>query len=101
MSQALLSAIAACLAAHAKSVEATGSDRPELDWRIDPTLREKIDRQRHKVEASLDGDPDTHRQHVEALTKGMRIVLRKLGEAKPAKPPPPVWDAAARRWVAS
>ena len=69
-------------------------DLPELDPRIDPGLRDKIARQRAKVNASLTGvDPEVHQRHVEALNKGLGISAPLLppGPTPPALPLP-VWD---------
>jgi hypothetical protein len=92
--------IAECLSLHAQAVDKLGTDRPELDERIDPELRNKIVRQRTKVSASLEVDPEQHRAHVESLNKGLRIVLRRLvpPKPKPPAPPLPVWDDAAKKW---
>jgi hypothetical protein len=93
-------AIAECLSLHAQAMADLGTDRPELDGRVPVDLREKIIRQRAKVSAS-EGDPDQHRQQVEALNKGLRIVLRRLvpPKPKPPAPPLPVWDDTGKRWV--
>jgi len=92
--------IAECLSVHAEAMDRLGTDRPELDDRVDPGLREKIVRQRAKVSASLEGDPEQHRAHVESLTKGLKIVLRRLVPAKPKLPAPPlpVWDDETKAW---
>jgi hypothetical protein len=93
-------AIAECLSLHAEAMAKLGTHQPELDDRVDPALRDKIVRQRAKVSASVEGDPEQHRLHVEALIKGLRIVLRRLmpAEQEPPAPPLPVWDAAAKAW---
>jgi hypothetical protein len=92
--------IAECLSVHAEAMDRLGTNRPELDDRVDPGLREKIVRQRAKVSASLEGDPEQHRAHVESLTKGLKIVLRRLVPAKPKLPAPPlpVWDDETKAW---
>jgi hypothetical protein len=96
----LAATIAECLSVHAEAMAKLGTDRPELNERIAPELREKIARQRAKVSASLEGDPDQHQAHVEALTKGLRIILRRLVPAPPKLPAPPlpVWDDEAKAW---
>ena len=96
----LATVIAECLALHAQAIDRLGTDYPESDPRIDPGLRDKIVRQRAKVSASLSGDPALHQLHVEALNRGLRIVLRRLipPAPEPGQPPMPVWDDAAKRW---
>jgi hypothetical protein len=75
----LAAAIASCLAAHAEAVDRFGTDQPELLDVIPTELRDKIQRQRAKVMASLmAGDPAVHAAHVEALTKGLRLIMRRL-----------------------
>jgi hypothetical protein len=75
----LATAIASCLAAHAEAVERFGTATPELAVTVPIELRNKMQRQRQKVATSLEGnDPGAHAQHVEALTKGLRIVMRRL-----------------------
>jgi hypothetical protein len=92
--------IAECLSVHAEAMAKLGTDRPELDERVDSGIRDKIVRQRAKVSASLEGDPEQHQAHVEALTKGLRIVLLRLVPAKPKLPTPPlpVWDDETKAW---
>jgi hypothetical protein len=71
--------IAECLAAHAEAVDRFGTDRPELADAIPPELRSKMQRQRAKVDATLQGDNvPAHVAHLEALTKGLRLVMRRL-----------------------
>jgi hypothetical protein len=71
--------IAECLAAHAEAVERLGTDQPELIDGVSSDLRDKMLRQRQKVSASLEGvDPAVHVQHVAALTKGVRLVIKRL-----------------------
>jgi hypothetical protein len=96
----LAAAIAECLALHAKAMDKLGTDHPELDPRVAPDFRDKIIRQWAKVSASLEGDPEVHRLHVEALNKGVRILLRRLAPspAKSPSPPLPVWDDTAKAW---
>jgi hypothetical protein len=96
----LTAAIVECLSLHAQAVDKLGTDRPELDYRIDHRLRDKIVRQRAKMSASFEGNPEQHRAHVESLNKGLRIVLRRLLPPKPKLPAPPlpVWDNAAKEW---
>jgi hypothetical protein len=75
----LSQAIAECLSAHAKAVDQHGTDQPELANTIPVELRNKIQRQRAKVSATLEGvDPDVHALHVAALTKGLKLVLKRL-----------------------
>jgi hypothetical protein len=75
----LSQAIAECLSAHAEALDKHGTDQPELLDAIPVELREKIQRQRAKVSATLEGvDPVVHAAHVEALTKGLRFVLKRL-----------------------
>ena len=88
-------AIAECLSLHAQAMDKLRTDRPELDPRIEPDLRDKLVRQRGKVIASLDDAEDLHRCHLESLNKGLKIILRRLMPplaAKPPAPPLPVWD---------
>ena len=76
----LSQAIADCLAAHAEAVDRFGTDRPELSDTIPPALREKMTRQRQKVDATLQGDDvPAHVAHLVALTKGLRLVIHRLG----------------------
>jgi hypothetical protein len=80
MTANLLSAIGECLAAHAEAIERFGTDQPELLDTVPSDLQAKMQRQRQKVVASLeDTDPAVHTQHVEALTKGLRLVMQRLG----------------------
>jgi hypothetical protein len=75
----LATAIAECLALHAEAVERFGTDTPELADTVPALLRDKMQRQRQKVATSLEGNnPAVHARHVEALTKGLRIVMRRL-----------------------
>jgi hypothetical protein len=75
----LQTAIAECLAVHAEAVEKHGTDQPELLDAIPIELREKMQRQRQKVSATLEGvDPAVHAAHVEALTKGIRMIMKRL-----------------------
>jgi hypothetical protein len=92
--------IAECLSLYAEALDKLGTDRPELDPRGDPNLRDKIIRQRAKVSSSPEGDPDQHRLHVESLNKGLRLILRRLAPPKPKPPAPPlpVWDDSAKTW---
>ena len=77
----LSQAIAACLQAHAEAVDRFGTDQPELLDAIPPELREKMTRQRAKIDATLQGvDPSVHAAHLVALTKGLRIVMKRLGD---------------------
>ena len=97
----LQAAIAEYLSVYAEAMAALGTDEPELDPRIDQALRDKIVRQRAKVNATLSGvAPEVHVAHVEALTSGLRVVLRRLAPAKPKTPAPPmpVWDDRAKAW---
>jgi hypothetical protein len=96
----LRAVIAENLSVHAEAMAKLGTDRPELDHRVPVELREKIIRQRAKVSASLEGDPEHHQAHVESLTRGLRLVLRRLVPAKPKPeaPPMPVWDDATKAW---
>jgi hypothetical protein len=92
--------IAECLSLHAQAVAKLGTDRPELDPRVDPEFRARIIRQRANVSASLEGDPELHQRHVESLNRGLRILLRRLAPEPPKPPPPPlpVWDDQAKAW---
>jgi hypothetical protein len=82
----LATAMAECLAAHAEAVDQFGTDHPELLDGVPANLREKLQRQRGKVSATLEGvDPAVHAVHVEALAKGLRLVLRRLGNAREAR----------------
>jgi hypothetical protein len=101
LSPDLATVIAECLSVHAEAMDRLGTDRPELDARIPDELRAKLIRQRANVSATLEGDPEVHRQHVEALTLGLRVVLRRLAPTKPKPPAPPMptWDATGKRWV--
>jgi hypothetical protein len=92
--------IAECLSVHAEAMAKLGTDRPELDPRVSTELRDKIIRQRAKVSASLEGDPTHHEAHVESLTKGLRLILRRLVPAKPKPPAPPmpVWNEETKAW---
>jgi hypothetical protein len=75
----LQSVIAECLAAHAEAMQRFGTEQPELADVIPVELRNRMQRQRAKVASSLVGDdPAVHAQHVAALTKGLRLVMRKL-----------------------
>jgi hypothetical protein len=96
----LATTIAECLSVHAEAMGRLGTDRPELDGRIPAELRDKLVRQRANVSATMEGDPEVHRQHVEALILGLRVVLRRLAptKPKPPSPPMPVWDATAKKW---
>jgi hypothetical protein len=68
-----------CLAAHAEAVERFGTEQPEIADTIPVELRDRMQRQRAKVASSLEGvDPAAHAQHVAALIKGLRLVMRKL-----------------------
>ena len=65
---------------HAEALEKFGTDRPEQSDSIPSELRDKMTRQRAKVDATLQGeDVPAHVAHVEALTKGLRVVMRRLG----------------------
>jgi hypothetical protein len=93
-------AIAEYLALHTEAMN-LGTDRPELDTQIDPGLREKILRQRDRVNATLTGvAPEVHVAHLKSLNEGLRIALRRLAlvPAKPIPPPMPVWDDSAKAW---
>jgi hypothetical protein len=71
--------IARCLQAHAEALERCGTDRPEEASSIPPDLRSKVQRQRAKVDATLQGvNPSVHIAHLEALIKGLRLVMRRL-----------------------
>ena len=95
----LVAAIVECLSLHAQAMARLGTERPERDGRISSELRAKIERQRANVSASFDCDPETHRQHIESLNKGLRLVLRRLVSAEPKAPPPlPVWDDKGKAW---
>jgi hypothetical protein len=96
----LQTAIAECLSLHAQAMDKLGTDRPELDPRIDETLREKLIRQRANVVSSLDDQADLHLRQVESLNKGLRIILRRLAPSKPKPPAPPMptWDDEAKAW---
>jgi hypothetical protein len=96
----LAAAIAECLSLHAQALDRLGTDRPELDDRVDPEFRVKVVRQRSNVSASLEGDPELHRRHVEALNKGLSILLRRLAPQPPKPPRPslPLWDDIAKAW---
>jgi hypothetical protein len=97
----LLNAIAECLSLHARSMDRLGTDLPELDARIDEAFRARVIRQRSNVSASLEGDPEQHRRHVESLNSALRIMLRRLAP-EPASPPPPplpTWDDKKKRWI--
>jgi hypothetical protein len=75
----LATTIAECLAAHAEALDTFGTDRPELSKPCQLRLRDKMIRQRQKVDVSLSGaDPEVHAAHIAALTKGLRLVMRKL-----------------------
>jgi hypothetical protein len=75
----LSQAIAECLQVHAEAVEKFGTDRPEESDNIPSELREKMTRQRAKVDATLQAvDPSAHIAHLEALIKGLRLVMRRL-----------------------
>jgi hypothetical protein len=72
-------AIAECLTVHAEAIERFGTDHPELHPTVPVELRDKVQRQRVKVSVTLEGvDPISHAAHVAALTKGLRLVIRKL-----------------------
>jgi hypothetical protein len=96
---AINAAIAACLAVHAEAIEVAGSAYPERDPRIPAELRAKVERQRRRVEQTL--EHAAHPRHVESLTQGVRICLRRLAPSRPraAKPPAPTWDEATKRWI--
>jgi hypothetical protein len=80
----LAAVIAECLAAHAEAVDRFGTEAPELSDSIPIELREKMQRQRAKVSATLEGsDPDAHAVHVAALTKGLRLVMLRLKRLDP------------------
>jgi hypothetical protein len=79
MTATLLSIIGECLAAHAEAIERFNTDQPELLEAVPLDLQDKMQRQRQQVVASLEGaHPTVHAQHVAALTKGLRLVMRKL-----------------------
>jgi hypothetical protein len=78
--QGLALAIAELLAAHAECLARFGTDKPEGNALLGGELILKMQRQRAKVEASLDGPAEAHIAHVRALTKGMRVCMRRLEE---------------------
>jgi hypothetical protein len=100
MPSSLPAVVAECLSIHAEAMAKLATDRPELDPRVPTEIREKIIRQRAKVATSLEGDPLHHQAHVESLTKGLRLILRRLvpDKPKPPTPPMPVWDDEAKAW---
>ena len=57
---------------------------------------------RANVNVTLEGsDPAQHVLHLQALCRGLRIVLRRLtppSAPKPPAPPLPVWDDTVKRW---
>jgi hypothetical protein len=89
MPELLQAAIAECLSLHAQAMDRLGTDRPELDPRIDPDLRDKLIRQRANVIGSLDDQAEAHLRQVESLNKGLKVILRRLVPPPAAKPPAP------------
>jgi hypothetical protein len=75
---ALRSAIAELLHVHAECLDRFGTDRPESNAMLGTDLIERMRRQRTKVDQSLDGPIEGHIAHVQALTAGMRVCMRKL-----------------------
>ena len=92
----LAAVIAEMLALHAEAVEKLGTEFPEQHPEIPEELRIKMGQARINVNATLEGsDPTQHVLHLQALNKGLRIVLRRLlppAAPKPPAPPQPVWD---------
>jgi len=98
----LQAAIAECLALHAEAVDQLGTEFPEQLEDIPEELRQKMRQARVNVNATLEGsDPIQHVRHLQALNKGLRIVLRRLvppAAPEPPAPPLPVWDDSAKAW---
>jgi hypothetical protein len=101
----LATAIGTCLALHAKAVEKLGTEFPEQLESIPDELRQKMRQARANVNATLAGsDPTQHVLHLQALNKGLRIVLRRLlppAAPEPPAPPPPVWNDKTKSWEGS
>jgi hypothetical protein len=75
----LQTALAEYFATHAEAVERFGTYQPELLDSVPAELRDRMQRQRQKVSASIQAnDVKAHLRHVEACTKGLRLVMRRL-----------------------
>jgi hypothetical protein len=98
---ALTEAIAECLSLHAECQAKLGTDLPEELPQIAPAFRDKIIRQRERVNATLTGvSPEVHVQQIQSLNKGLRLILAKLAPrpVEPPPPPQPVWDDQSKVW---
>jgi hypothetical protein len=72
-------AIAVCLALHAESLEKFGTETPEKHDSIPVELQEKMREARANVAATLCGNnPDQHVLHLQALCRGLRLVMKRL-----------------------
>ena len=89
--QALAEAITESLSLHAECLDRLGTDLPETLPQIVPALRDKIIRQRKRVNATLTGvDPSVHIKHIESLNAGLKLILNKLAPRPPEPPKPPM-----------
>ena len=75
----LATAIAECLSAHAEAVEKFGTETPEQHENTPAGLRAKMQQARANVSATLEGStPEQHALHIQALTRGLRLVMKRL-----------------------
>jgi hypothetical protein len=98
----VIETIAECLSLHAECRDKLGTDLPEQLSKVPASVKDKIVRQRERVNATLTGvDPSVHVAHIQSLNAGLKLILKKLAPRppEPPKPPLPVWDDAAKRWA--
>jgi hypothetical protein len=75
----LVTAIPECLSLHAEAINQFGTETPEEHDSIPEELQRKMRQARANVAATLDGhNPAQHPLHLQALCRGLRLIMKRL-----------------------